>query len=200
MANYDAIFAGPEEGYVPTAHEQMTGRANADDAATAMGGGAAMAALRAAFDHRRLQQVQTDINREDDLLGGRPQRIAGLEQVATAGLEDFASEAAAGREFLPNAAALHSRNVGDALSRADVQYGAPARARAAGDIDAASIAAEGRVRAASAGRPDQAVTGLQNALRAMIESNGGKLPSPAEVEELRRIYRQPGRDQHLPPQ
>lgn len=183
MSNYEDIFAGPSAGHVPSAHEQMTGDANSDMAATALGAGPAFHALQAAFDQQRLQDQESSLNLEDDLRGGRPQRIAGMQHAASNDLADMDSEAAAGRERLPNASLLHERNVNELTNQNSLRYLLPAQVEAEGRLGAARTTAQGRVDASTAGLAQK---GLQAALLEMLQS--GKVPSQDEVTALKQRF------------
>lgn len=172
MANYADIFAGPAAGHVPSAHEQFTGDLNADNAATELGAGPAISALRHAFDNQRLQQVDSQLGEEADLSSGRPQHIATMQHTAGNALADMDSEAAAGRHFLPFQSQLDERDTADALQTAQARYVLPAQLKAQGDANAATITAKGRVDAAGARDHSLPMRGLMDALTAIINKTG----------------------------
>lgn len=187
FANYEDIFAGPAEGAVPSAHEMFTGRQNSDEAATALGAGPAISALRRAFDANQLLGVEEDIATEANLAGGRPQRIATMQAEAGNDVADIQSEGAAGRQFLPFADQLHRRSQGELDRRLTTQYLLPAQLRAQGDVRAAETTAQGRVAAVGKRNESLPMQGLFNALSAIL-NNKGELPSPEELARLRAQF------------
>ncbi len=179
MANYADIFDGPSDGHVPTAWEQQSGDANADRAETALGAGPAIDAQRRAADESRLQDtadMQGDLANnqlvEDDFNANGLNRGMNHANVQNQ-IGDVNSEAKARRGFLPWGQAEDDRQTEGALATADARYGQPARIKAAGDVNAAAMGAQGRIGAAQAshGNPMEA---LQKALHEMVAQ--GKTP------------------------
>lgn len=187
MANVAQFFPGMAEGHVPSAHEQVTGDANAETAATELGGGPAIAALRHAADAARLAHLDSELGTEADLGSGRPQHIAGMQHANANTLAALDSEAEAGREYLPFAQQLHDRGIHELDQKLTNQYVLPAQLKAQGDVQAATIDAQGRVQAAQAPQAGLPMRGLLSALTAIIQKTGAP-PTDDQLRALQHTY------------
>lgn len=149
LSNVGARFAEltPTYGRTPSAYQMRTDQGVSEIAQEAYGTSPAMRALNdQAANERRQDRVAQEEADADFAAHGLERGLlrAGVgNQIA-----DVNSEAAAGRTFLPFASAQRDRLLQDMLAKADVQYGNPARVKAAADLESARIAAEARQRAA----------------------------------------------------
>jgi parallel beta-helix repeat protein len=82
--------------------------------------------------------------RNNDYLANGRNRAMAHAGVAN-DVADVNSEAAAQRGFGTWATRAHERDFGDALAQSDARYGEPARVKAAGDVTAAQVGAQGRL-------------------------------------------------------
>lgn len=188
FGQYDEVFAPAGGGHAPAAWEQFSGHQNADNAATALGGGPAIQALRHAADAQRLGDIDDQLGAEADLSSGRPQHIAGMQAEMGADLADFTSERGAARSFLPNATDAQYRDTESAQDLAQTRYVDPAVYKAQGDEQAARIGASGRVGAVQARNQGDGLRGLYNALNTIMSANGGKPPTPEQVAQLKASF------------
>lgn len=191
MGNYDDIFAGPAEGHVPTAWEQQSGDANANNAETALGAGPAIDALRHAADEQRLQgSADVQAGLDDDQLVENDFNANGLNRGMNHAnvqnqIGDVNSEAKARRGFLPYATAADERDTESAASLADARYGQPARIKAAGDVNAATMNASGRIGAAKAAHaPLDPISALRQAV--MDRFKAGYPVDPNDLAKLQQ--------------
>jgi len=189
MANYRGVFDIPEGGTM-SAMEQDSADLNAEEAMSAMGASPAIRALRDAADESRMQEA-TNLEAEASDFAAHGQE-RGLQRAKTQNLlQDTSSEGAARRQTLPWAAQAESRASESANSLADARYGAPARTKAYGDVEAARMNAQGRVGAVEARTKSLPQEALFGALKAFIEATG-KMPSPEDVAQLQKFYLQGG--------
>lgn len=185
-ANYDDIFAGPAAGHVPSAFEQRSNEANMENAATSLGAGSAITGLRHAADESRLQGINDELGQEAELSSGRPGRIAGLQAGIKNTVGDQLSEGSARRSFLPWAEDVHQRDEATSLAHENARYGAPAEAKAVGDIGAARVGAQGRIDAANAAHTGDPQRQFANMINEYIAKNGA--PPTPEIAALLKSF------------
>lgn len=157
-----------------------------DQTATALGASPAISALRQALDAQRISRVQ---DQQDQLTDAENPDIAqtALDRARLGNqIGDVNSEAAAMRQFLPNAQAaagqLARSQAAAAQLKADLENrNTLARVGAEGANDIASIQAK-----SGAG----SIEGFRQALRDIVAKKGA-LPSPADIAALKAQYIQP---------
>lgn len=190
----DAMGAFAPPDHSMSAFEQQGLDGAREMGVDALGAGSAFHALTQALDRNKFAHTTGELDMRDDLESGLPEDIA----MGQAGIQnhvgDVLSEGGARRQLLPMASAVHQRDTGDAISRAQTQYGYPAQIKAQGDIEAARIGAQGRVEAAGAGAASLPMRGLIDAILAQINKSG-KMPTPDEMAQFRALIanQPPGR-------